>query len=137
MLTAVCVLFSCGGDGFDEFRGRAATIADLENRSFTFSFVANGGPFHSSLQSTPTTLTLGPFDATNTAPFTLEANGAIVSGNATFFPPILTMTFLQVDPALPFTENQELQLDVKADVDDGRVSVTNLATGLEATSEPI
>ena len=123
-----------GGDGFDEFRPREATLADLENRTFTFAFVTNGAPFDPSLGGTPTTLTFGSFDATNTAPFTLEANGAMVSGNATFLPPLLTMTFLQVDPALPFTANQELQLEVRADVDDGRVSLTNPVTGLESTS---
>lgn len=137
MLAAMFVLYGCDGDGFDEFRARDATIADLENRSFTFSFVANGGPFDPALQGTPTTLTFGAFDAANTATFTLEASGAMASGSATFRPPILTMTFLQVVPALPFTANQELQLEVRADVDDGRVSVTNPVTGLETTSEPI
>ncbi len=136
MLIVPFCLLGCDGDGFDAFRGREATIADLENRSFTFSFVSNGGPFDPSLQGTPTTLTFGQFNAMSTAPFTLQADGTIVSGSATFVPPLLTLTFLQVDPALPFTENQELQLGVQADVDDGRVSLRNPVTGLETTSEP-
>lgn len=140
ILVVLIVLFclpGCDGDGFDAFRGREATIADLENRSFTFSFVSNGGPFDSSLQDTPTTLTFGQFNAMSIAPFTLQADGTTLSGSATFLPPILALTFLQVNPALPFTENQELQLEVQADVDDGRVNLRNLVTGLETTSEPI
>lgn len=137
ILVALFVLTGCdGGNGFDVFRGREATVADLENRSFTFSFVENGGPFDPSLQGSTTTLTFGAFDATNTAPFSLQANGTTVSGDATFLPPVLTLAFIQVDPSLPFADNQELQLDVQADIDDGRVRVLNPMTGLETTSEP-
>ena len=34
-----------GGGGFDPFQGRPATVEDLDGRTFTFAFAANGGPF--------------------------------------------------------------------------------------------
>ena len=41
-----------------------------------------------------------------------------------------------IDPYLPFLVGQEITLEVLADVDDGRISATNIVTGLETTSEP-
>lgn len=137
VLAGTFAMLGCGGDdAFEPFEGRDTTPADLENRSFTFSFVSNGGPFDPSLGDAPTTLTFEQFDVTNTAPFTLQARGATVTGNATLIQSVFTLIFLQVDPALPFTENQEVQLEAQTDIDDGRLSVANTATGLETTSEP-
>ncbi len=125
-----------GGDGFDTFRGRAATIADLEEKTFTFSFVSNGAPFNPSLGDQPTTVSFGQFDATNMAPFTLRVKDSAASGLAAFNDSRLTLTITEVAPSLPFSVGQEIVLDVLADVDDGRISVTNVETGLETTSEP-
>ena len=72
----------------------------------------------------------------STAPFTLEVGDVGVAGLATFNDSLLRLTFSDIDPNLPFTIGQEVVLDVLADIDDGRIRVTNIDTGLEAISGP-
>ncbi len=133
----LCFFIACGSDnGFDEFRGRPATVEDLENKSFTFSFVANGAPFDPALGDRPTTLIIGEFDESDSAPFTLEVADGSAAGTAVFDASLLSLTVEAVSGNMPFSIDQEILLDVQADIDDGRISVTNTETGLESTSEP-
>ncbi len=138
LLAGMLTVLGCTGDDdvFFMFTGRDAATADLGNRSFTFEFVANGIAFDLSLENQPTILELGQFDAMNTAPFSLQASGLTATGNATLDQSILTLTFLQVDPGLPFTAGQNIQLEAQVDIDDDRLEVTNTETGASTTSAP-
>src|SRR5712691_1385468 len=59
--------------------GRAATAADLKNRSFAFS---NGAVFSSRLGGAPVTLLFGDFNGTATGPFRLSSGNSTAIGRA-------------------------------------------------------
>ncbi len=136
------VLSGCGSsDSFDwdEFRSRPATTDDLARQSFVFTGFDYGAVFDSSLSQSTTTLSFGA--ATRTAPtaqlpFVLAAKGANASGVADLDGNTLTLSWSQVSPPLTFVVGTASSFSVLADVDDGRISLTNRATGLEATSAP-
>lgn len=143
-LTAVPTLSACGGDDdvFDPLQPREAQVADLAQRNFTFTGFQYGVVFDASLDKTPTTLSLGAATGLGSRrfelPFSLAAQGKVSQGTALFDEAAhtLDLTFSRVDAPMPFTVGGVLHLQVRADVDDGRISLTNLATGAEQTSAP-
>ena len=131
----------CGGDdGFwDPLQPRDATIADIDAKSFVFTEFLFGAAFDPSLGTTTTTLAFGASQAvanTFTLPFSLSAKGASSSGTATLDGQELTLTFTQASPVLPFTTIKPLKFRIRADISDGRISLTNLETNIEQTSAP-
>jgi hypothetical protein len=140
-LSLALVLPACGGDdgGWDEFRPRAATAVDLAGRSFTFTGFQYGAVFDASLSTTTTVLAFG---ATASVPggqamaHSVAARGATARGEAVLAGDSLTLSFSEAPAALPFTLATQLRLRVESDVDDGRIRLTNLDTGLQQTSAP-
>ena len=141
LLAAACLLVACGGgdDYWDEFRPRAATAADIEAKTFVFTDFSYGAVFDASLSSSTTTLAFGPAQAASGAhalPFTLSAKGAASSGTATLDGPRLDLRFTQVSASLPFAADETRVFDIQADVDDGRIGLTNRATAVQQVSAP-
>lgn len=140
MLGAAVTLAACGGGSdWDKFRPRAASVSDLASQSFVFTGFSYGTVFDPSLASSTTTLSFGPAQASGnvwTMPFALAAKGSSAAGTATFDGAGLLLEFTQTSPALPFSTAVPLDFDVFADVDDGRISLTNRDTGVEQTSAP-
>lgn len=145
VLPVLSSLSACGGgdeDYFDTLRPRNATVVDIADQIFTFTGFQYGAVFDASLSSTTTVLSLGAGQASGGSsyqlPFSLMAHGASVNGTATLdeAAQTLTLSFNTSSPALPFAAGTVLTLRIRADVDDGRISLTNLATGVEQTSAP-
>lgn len=141
--TAICAtLQGCGGGDdayFDVFQPRDATVADIDSKSFTFTDFQFGAVFDPSLSTSTTTLAFGAsttVGASYSLPFTLSAKGASSSGTGTLDGQTLTLSFQQISPVLPFTSAKPLQFRIRADVNDGRISLTNLETNVEQTSAP-
>ncbi len=142
--TAFCAtLQGCGGGDdvyFDALQPRDATVADIDRKSFTFTGFQFGSAFDPALNTSTTTLAFGASLAIGTTyslPFTLSAKGASSSGTSTLDGQTLTLSFQQVSPTLPFTTTKPLQFRIRADVNDGRISLTNLETNVEQTSAPL
>jgi hypothetical protein len=141
-VTALTMLSACGGgddDYWDEFQPRAATANDLANQTFEFRDFSYGAVFDASLASTPTRLAfLGSTAAGNgwRLPFAVTARSATSSGTATLEGDQLVLEFQATDPALPFTTAQPLTFRVTADVNDGRIQLLNMETGVSQTSAP-
>ena len=141
-VSALACLSACGGgddDHWDEFQARAATVSDLENKTFEFRDFSYGAVFDASLSSTPTRLAFLGSTAAGTGwrlPFALTARSATSSGSATLEGDQLVLTFQTTDPALPFTTAKALTFRVTADVDDGRIQLLNTETGVSQTSAP-
>lgn len=136
-------LSACGGgdddEYWDEFQPRAATVTDLAHQSFEFRDFSYGAVFDPSLSSTPTRLAfLGstPVGVGWQLPFSVTARSATSSGTATLEGDRLVLQFQTTDPALPFTTSQSLNFRVTADVNDGRIQLLNLQTGVSQTSAP-
>jgi hypothetical protein len=135
-------LSACGGgddEYWDEFQPRAATVTDLAHQSFEFRDFSYGAVFDASLSTTATRLAfLGstPVGAGWRLPFSLTARSASSSGTATLEGDLLVLQFQTTDPALPFTTSQPLNFRVTADVNDGRIQLLNLQSGVSQTSAP-
>lgn len=128
-----------GGDYWDEFRPRAATASDIASRTFRFTDFSYGAVFDASLASTTTTLSFGSASTTGSGhvlPFSLAAGGASVAGAATLEADRLTLVVAQAAPGLPFGTGQQLVFTLEADVDDGRIRLTNRSSGVQAASAP-
>lgn len=137
---AALLVAACGGDDYwDEFRPRAATVSDIASRSFTFTDFSYGAVFDASLAGTTTTLSFGSASAAGSGhvlPFSLAAGSASVPGAATLEADRLTLVVAQAVPGLPFTTGQQLVFTLEADVDDGRIRLTNRSSGVQAASAP-
>lgn len=128
-----------GGDFWDEFQPRAATVTDLAHQSFVFRDFSYGAVFDASLSTTTTTLAfLGstPSGTGWTLPFSITARSVTSSGTAAFDGDRLVLQFQATAPALPFTTGKALRFRVTADVDDGRIQLLNTETGVSQTSAP-
>jgi hypothetical protein len=137
--TALLAAACGGGDTWDEFRPRAATVSDIASRSFRFTDFSYGAVFDASLANTTTTLAFGSASAAGSGhvlPFSLAASGASVAGAATLEADRLTLVVAQAAPGLPFTSGQQLVFTLEADVDDGRIRLTNRSSGVQAASAP-
>jgi hypothetical protein len=136
------VLAACGGGdpgGWDEFRPRAATASDLAWHAFEFTGFSYGAVFDPTLSATTTFLAFEGAQADGGASrliFSLTA-GPRAQGTARLEAGRLALHFGQVEPGLPFAPGQVLDLAVEADVDDGRIRLTNERTGVQQASAPI
>lgn len=136
------VLAACGGGDpgdWDEFRPRAATESDLASRAFEFTGFSYGAVFDPALSQTTTFLAFEAAQSDGSGsrmPFRLTASGQRGLGQARFEAGRLALHFDTVEPGLPFTPGQQLNLRVEADVDDGRVRLTNERSGVQQTSAP-
>lgn len=135
------VLTACGGgDGvWDEFAPRAPTVADIDAQSFVFTDFSHGAVFDPSLSTTTTTLVFGQAVADGTAwrlPANLLAKGSTSAGEARLTGSLLALRIDTVGAGQPFQAGQQLAFDLQADVDDGRIRLTNRASGVEQTSAP-
>lgn len=142
LIAALFALQACGGGGndnfWDAFQPRPTTANDLASRQFVFTDFDYGAVFDASLNRTTTTLafstqlpsitTVAAFD------FRLSTSTGAATGNAILEADRLTLTMQTVDPGLPFRTDTPLRFKILSDVDDGRISLTNLSTGVEATS---
>lgn len=136
-------LAACGGgddDVWDEFRPRAATPADLQNRAFVFTGFRYGAVFHAAWSSTTATLSFGAASAGSapaTLPFTLATAAASSAGRAALDGDRLTLHIAQPAAAHPFGLDEALLFTVTADVDDGRIHLVNRASGEAQASAPV
>lgn len=139
---AFTAIQGCGGGGdryFDVFQPRDATVADIDSESFLFTGYQFGAVFDASLNTSSTTLAFGKAESSGSAsrlPFTLTAKGASSSGTGTLDGQTLTLSFLQISSPHPFTTTKSLKFRIRADLNDGRISLTNLETNVEQTSAP-
>ncbi|MBX3608062.1 MAG: hypothetical protein KF788_22505 [Piscinibacter sp.] len=141
-LAAAAALAGCGGGDdvdWDPLNPRDPTVADIAGESFVFTGFSYGAVFDPSLDRATTTLTFGASQAAGAAfvlPFSLAANGGVASGSSTLDGARLTLVVAQPHPALPFAAGQVLNFDLQADVDDGRIGLTNRDSGVQQTSAP-
>jgi hypothetical protein len=139
---AFALLAACGGsdDYWDEFQPRAATVEDIAAGTFVFTDFSYGAVFDPSLSRSTTTLAFGaatPDGGTHRLPFTLSANGTTASGTATLAGDDLTLAFAAVGAGLPFSTTTPLALEIEADVDDGRIGLTNPTSGITQVCAPL
>ena len=146
VLVSSLPLLGCGGGSgsdeasWDAFQPRTATPGDLVNRSFVFTDFEYGAVFDPSLNKTSTTLAFGSLSSASgavpaTMSFTLGTSVGRATGTASLSADVLTLSFGAVDAGLPFATGGSLNFKLLADVDGGRISLTNQATGKEATSK--
>lgn len=134
-------LAACGGGAetsWDPLQPRDATVQDLTLRRFTFTGFRYGEVFHPTLATTPTVLEFGAATAASCTwqlPVALEAGGR-ASGLATLDGQVLSLRFDEGGAGQPFRPGDRVDFDVRADVDDGRISLRNRASGVEQTSAP-
>jgi hypothetical protein len=141
-LLAFALLAACGGsdDYWDEFQPRAATVDDIASGTFVFTDFSYGAVFDASLSRSTTTLAFGaatPDGSAHRLPFTLSANGTSASGTATLSGADLSLAFARVGAGLPFSTEVPLDLEIEADVDDGRIGLTNPASGIAQVCAPL
>ncbi|MCW5664107.1 MAG: hypothetical protein KIT35_09760 [Piscinibacter sp.] len=139
ILSSVLLSACGGGDYWDEFVPRDPTIDDIESQSFVFTDFSYGAVFDPALDHTRTTLAFGPASADGSAhrlPFSLLADGAAAAGRARLQGPRLTLDIESAGSGLPFTVGQRLDFDLQADIDDGRIRLTNRSSGVQQTSAP-
>jgi hypothetical protein len=142
LMATLFALQACGGGGeandWDAFQPRAATAGDLATRQFVFTDFDFGAVFDASLNRTTTTLAFSEQRAASataaTFDFSLSTGAGAATGTALFEADQLTLTVRTLDPGLPFRTDTPLRFRVLADVEDGRISLTNLVSGVEATS---
>lgn len=140
-VASAAVLAACGGGDpgdWDEFRPRAATAGDLASRAFEFTGFSYGAVFDATLSRTTTFLAFEAAQPDGTGsrlPFTLSTS-LRARGMARLEAGRLALHFEQVEAGLPFTPGQQLDLVVEADVDDGRIRLTNERSGVQQTSAP-
>lgn len=139
---AFALLAACGGgnDYWDEFQPRAATVEDIASATFVFTDFSYGAVFDPSLSRSTTTLAFGaatPDGSAHRLPFTLSANGTSASGTATLSGDDLSLAFAQVGAGLPFSTTSPLALEIEADVDDGRIGLTNPTSGIAQVCAPL
>jgi hypothetical protein len=109
---AFALLAACGGgddDYWDEFQPRAATVDDIAAATFVFTDFSYGAVFDPSLSRSTTTL----------------------AGDD------LTLAFARVGAGLPFSTTAPLALEIEADVDDGRIGLTNPESGIAQVCAPL
>ncbi|MGI9302467.1 MAG: CHRD domain-containing protein [Gammaproteobacteria bacterium] len=117
---------------------RDAATADLQNMAFSFP---NGAAFDAALAGQPTTLDIGAFDASNTAPVRLESNQLTANGVATLNSP-LTLDFRVVPAGLPFS-GAPISLEARLDdnnvlsLDNAGTVSTASATGVTSAVAPV
>jgi hypothetical protein len=138
-----CPLAACGGGDeettWDEFQPREARVEDLAEDSFLFTGFHYGAVFDASLAASTTVLSLGiarTSGAGHAMPQSVSANGGTAHGIATLEGSELTLTFDETSDRLPFTSDTVLVLRVEADVDDGRIRLTNAQTQVQQASAP-
>lgn len=142
LLVPILLFFGCGGEGgdfFDVLQPRPAVISDIENSLFLFTGFEFGAAFDPSLNSTETTIKFGSSADDNAPyklPFAISTTGGESSGIAKFSGDKLILDFNQTSADHPFSVNEPIIFDILADVDDGRISLTNTMTGIEQTSAP-
>lgn len=141
-MASTCLLLTAcgGGDGvWDEFVPRDPTVADIAAKSFVFTDFSYGAVFDPSLSMTTTTLVFGAATTDGTGsrlPVKLQAKGADSGGEAQLSGSLLTLRIDAVGAGHPFQAGQQLAYDLRADVADGRIRLTNRASGIEQTSAP-
>jgi len=140
---AIALLAACGGgddDYWDEFQPRAATVDDIASGTFVFTDFSYGAVFDASLSRSTTTLAFGaatPDGGAHRLPFTLSANGTNASGTATLAGDDLALAFAQVGAGLPCSTETPLALEIEADLDDGRIGLSNPASGIAQVCAPL
>lgn len=136
LLVVVAHVAACGGGGtdWDEFRPRAAVVSDLENRTLEFDWLPTGNPLDAGVGLM--TLGIGDFDQDEEASFSVEEDGkGEASGEVEFDSPNLTFRVTEVTGSISLEVGQTIEIEAEADVDDGRIQLTNHATSASATSK--
>ncbi|HLP00199.1 MAG TPA: hypothetical protein VK171_16500 [Fimbriimonas sp.] len=102
-------------------------------KQFSFGWLPNGNPIKEGVGTF--TLMFGEMDSSGTAPITIEvAEGGSASGTSTLSGAEIVLSIgSSTIPGLPVGHNTNCRIE--ADVDDGRIRLTNVFSGSEATSD--
>lgn len=132
-------LAGCGGNSigsFDTFQPRTASTSDFASKSFGFGWLPVGNPLKNDLGAFD--LQFGAFDVNGDGTFTVtEHDGGTASGTAHFASPHVTFTVTSTTGTISLTGGYTVINVVEADVNDGRIRLTNQATSAEATADPL
>lgn len=135
-LVSIVALAGCGGSGssWDDFQPRSATVADLSEESFEYSWLPQGNPLDPDLGLM--SLRFGELDENGEGSFTLqEEDGGSVTGTVDLDSPNLRLTVESISGEVGVAVGQSIEVKAEADVDDGRLRLRDDGRGVEATSD--